>query len=357
MARTNPSRTQARQRATTSKAKTWAKEWLDAIIWAGTVALIVRTFFFEAYRIPTPSMERTLLTGDFLIVSKLNYGLRTPMALGVPFTEINWNGFEFPWTRLPGWQDVERNDIVVFNYPIDDAIISNKTNYIKRAVGAPGDTLEIRDKVLYVNGEREAHRDTYEQIYRVVPRERVRLSETKISLAGGLLRGTDTEAYYISLTEAGRAAIAAWPEVASVDLYVRPAEVNDYDRSTFDFRRGMGSNHDHIAPFMVPGRDLTIALDDATWPVYRLVVERFEGNIVARTADGGFLLNGEPATTYTFTKNYYFMMGDNRDNSEDSRMWGFVPEDHVIGKPAIIYFSIDMERWVPRLGRIFNLIN
>jgi signal peptidase I len=350
-------RTQARQRLTTSKAKVWAKEWLDAIVWALTVAVIVRTFFFEAYRIPTPSMERTLLTGDFLIVSKLNYGLRTPMAFGIPFTEINWNGVEFPWTRLPGWQDVERNDIVVFNYPIDEAIISNKTNYIKRAVAVPGDTLEIRDKVLYLNGVAEVQRPTYEQIYRVMPRERVRLSEAKVRLAGGQIRGSDAQAYYISLTQEGRATVASWPEVASVDLFVRPAEIDDYATSRFDFRRGMASNHDHIAPFVVPGRDVRIALDDATWPVYRTAVQRYEGNTVERTADGGFLINGQPATSYTFRKNYYFMMGDNRDNSEDSRMWGFVPEDHVIGKPAIIYLSIDTERWLPRLGRMFNRIN
>lgn len=350
-------RAQARQRLNTSKAKIWAKEWLDAIVWALTVAVIVRTFFFEAYRIPTPSMERTLLTGDFLIVSKLNYGLRTPMAFGIPFTEINWNGVEFPWTRLPGWQDIQRNDIVVFNYPIDDAIISNKTNYIKRAVAVPGDTLEIRDKVLYLNGTAEDQRPTYEQIYRVVPRERVRLSEAKVRLAGGQIRGTDAQAYYISLTQEGRATVASWPEVSAVERYVRPAEINDYATSPFDFRRGMASNHDHIAPFVVPGRDLTIELTDATWPIYRTAVVRYEGNRVDRTDDGGFMVNGEPASRYTFRKNYYFMMGDNRDNSEDSRMWGFVPEDHVIGKPAIIYLSIDTERWLPRIGRIFNLIN
>lgn len=351
-------RTQARQRVTTSNVKNWAKEWLDAIIWAGTVALIVRTFFFEAYRIPTPSMERTLLTGDFLIVSKLNWGLRTPMTLGIPFTDIHVPGLELPWVRVPGWQDVERNDIVVFNYPIDQKVTAAKTNYIKRAVAVPGDTIEIREKRLFVNGEPEQYRDTYEQIYVVMPQNRVRLSEAKIKLAGGMLRQFDPQsnAYFISLTDEALATMRTWPEVASVELYVRPVDVNDYDGSRFDFRRGMGSNPDHVAPFVVPGRDITVALDPATYPVYRYVIERYEENVVERRGNE-FFINGEAATSYTFKMDYYFMMGDNRDNSEDSRMWGFVPEDHVIGKPAIIYFSIDMERFVPRFGRIFNLIN
>lgn len=351
-------RTRARQRATTTKAKTWAKEWLDAILWAGTVALIVRTFFFEAYRIPTPSMERTLLTGDFLIVSKLNWGLRTPMTLGIPFTDIHVPGLELPWVRVPGWQDVQRNDIVVFNYPIDQKVTAAKTNYIKRAVAVHGDTVEIRGKRLYVNGEPETMRETYEQVHVVIPRDRVRLSESKIKLAGGVLRQVDPQSntYFISLTEEGVATLRTWPEVERVELYVRPADLNDVDGSRFDFRRGMGSNYDHIAAFVVPGKDVTVPLDPATYPVYRYVIERYEENVVERRGSE-FFVNGEAATTYTFKQDYYFMMGDNRDNSEDSRMWGFVPEDHVIGKPAIIYFSLDMERFVPRLGRVFNLIN
>lgn len=349
-------RTTARQRATTAKAKNWAKEWLDAILWAAAVALIVRTLLFEAYRIPTPSMEKTLLTGDFLIVSKLNYGLRTPMTIGIPFTDIHIQGLELPWFRVPGWQDVERNDIVVFNYPIDMKVTAAKTNYIKRAVAVAGDTLEIRNKIVYVNGVREIHRDTYEQVYRVLPRERVRLSESKVALAGGEIRQTDAFAYYISLTESARAELQSWPEIASIDLYVRPAEINETDMSRFDFRRGMGGNHDHMAPFVIPGKDLTITLNAATYPIYRLAIERYEENTVERRGSE-FYINGELARDYTFKQDYFFVMGDNRDNSEDSRMWGFVPQDHVIGKPAIIYFSIDMERFMPRFGRIFNLIN
>lgn len=349
-------RTTARQRATNAKAKNWAKEWLDAILWAAAVALIVRTLLFEAYRIPTPSMEKTLLTGDFLIVSKLNYGLRTPMTIGIPFTDIHVQGLELPWFRVPGWQDVKRNDIVVFNYPIDLKVIAAKTNYIKRAVAVAGDTLEIRDKIVYVNGVKEVQRDTYEQVYRVTPRERVRISESKVAQIGGEIRQADTFAYYISLTESALAELQSWPEIASVELYVRPDAVNETDASRFDFRRGMGGNHDHMDPFVIPGRDITITLSPETYPIYRLAIERYEGNTVERRGSE-FYINGALARDYTFTKDYYFMMGDNRDNSEDSRMWGFVPEDHVIGKPAIIYFSIDMDRFVPRFGRIFNLIN
>ena len=136
------------------KAKSWIREWLDALIYAGIAALIIRAFFFEAFRIPTPSMEDTLLVGDFLLVSKLHYGPRTPMSIGIPFTEIHIPNLTLPWFRIPGFGKINRNDVFVFNYPMEDKVIAQKTNYIKRCVGLPGDSIRIGDKVLYVNGER-----------------------------------------------------------------------------------------------------------------------------------------------------------------------------------------------------------
>jgi signal peptidase I len=338
------------------KAKNWAREWLDALVWAAVAAIIIRSFFFEAYRIPTPSMEQTLLTGDFLIVSKMNYGARTPMTIGVPFTSIHMPGVTLPWFRIPGFQKVKRNDIVVFNYPVDAVPISQKTNYIKRCVAVPGDTLEIREKVLYINGEIAQVFDTYEQLYTVTSRERVRLSEARIKLAGGLYLGSEAaNTYVINMTEAVRDEILSWAEVVSVVPRMRPAAANEYGRNNFAFRRGMAGNPDHIEPMVIPFRGMELELSDETWPIYREVVERFERNTVERR-DSLFLINGEVATSYIVQKDYYFMMGDNRDNSEDSRHWGFVPEDHVVGKPAVIYFSWDKERLLPRFGRLFSLI-
>ncbi len=346
----------ARKRATQSKANAWIREWLSALLWAGVAALIIRTLLFEAYRIPTPSMERTLMTGDFLIVSKLNYGLRTPMSVGVPFTDIHIRNFELPWARVPGWQDIRRNDIVVFNYPIDETVIAARTSYIKRAVGVPGDTLRIEGKVLHVNGVAEAEQPTFAQMYRVVLRDRIRLSEGKVEAAGGEIYGYDESGYYLNLSPEGRDAVAAWPETAVIEPYVRPATQHDYLTSRFRFANGLPTNQDHLPEFVVPAEGLTIALDSANYAFYEMAIERYEGRSISR-AGSTILIDGQPATSYTFTKNYYFMMGDNRDNSEDSRSWGFVPFDHVIGKPVIVYFSLDMKTFLPRFGRIFNLIN
>lgn len=341
---------------TTLRAKSWAKEWFDALLWAAVAAIIIRTFFFEAYRIPTPSMEQTLLTGDFLIVTKMNYGARTPMTIGIPFTSIHIPGVTLPWVRIPGWQEVERNSIVVFNYPIDDVAISQKTNYIKRCVAMPGDILEIRDKVLYINGEMSPYGETFEQMYTVNMRERLRLSEAKVKLAGGLILGSETAtSYVVNMSESVRDDMLGWAEIESIEPRIRQAESNEYARNNFSFRRGMPGNHDHIEPMVIPAKGMALELTAENWPIYRDVVQRYEGNEVI-VNDSVFVINGEVTNTYVVRKNYYFMMGDNRDNSEDSRHWGFVPDDHIIGKPALVYFSWDNERKLPRFNRLFSFV-
>ena len=363
MARTNKTERKSRRRAATGnadnklKAKNWAKEWFDALLWAAIAAIIIRTFFFEAYRIPTPSMERTLMTGDFLIVTKMNVGARTPMTIGLPFTSIHIRSIELPWFRVPGWKTIERNDIVVFNYPIDEVAISQKTNYIKRAVGIAGDTLEIRNKVLYINGEPAEYRDEYQQMYTVNMRERLRLSDAKVRVAGGEILGSETlTSFVVNMSEGVRNEMSQWPEVESIEPRVRPEDSMEYQRNSFTFRRGMDSNHDHIQPLIIPAKGMILELSVATWPIYRDVVERYEGNEITVNGDV-FTVNGVETNTYLVQKDYYFMMGDNRDNSEDSRHWGFVPEDHIVGTPAIVYFSWDKDRMLPRFSRLFSFVN
>lgn len=343
------------QSDSTRKAKSWAREWLDAILFAAIAAIIIRAFFFEAYRIPTPSMEKTLMTGDFLVVSKINYGARTPMTLGLPFVDVYIKGLNLPWTRLPGFGDVERNDIVVFNYPIDIAPISRKTNYIKRCVGLPGDTIAVRDKMVYINGSQAFHPPTMQKNYEVEVRERVRLSPSKVKAAGGKLEGAESpNTYVINMTEDVANTIEQWPEVTSVKLYVLPDEYPEFSRRDFNFSRGF-YNHDHMPPVVIPFKGEKVTLTPENWHIYQDVVQRYEGNRVERNGDQ-FVINGEQTNTYTIKKDYYFMMGDNRDNSEDSRYWGFVPQDHIVGEAGIIYFSWDSERMLPRFGRIFNII-
>jgi len=339
-----------------NQAKGWIREWADALLFAAIAALIIRTFFFEAYRIPTPSMEKSLLTGDFLVVSKINYGARTPMVLGVPFTNMNLQGVTLPWTRLPGLTEIERNDVVVFNYPIDIAPIAAKTNYVKRAVGLPGDTLAIREKQLFVNGEMAADIPGLQQKYEVSVKDRLRLSAAKVKAQGGaLLNQTSANKYRINMSQALVDSMRTWQEVDSIEPYVLPQRVNEYARTNFRFGKGF-INHHRMKPITVPYKGQEITLTAENWPLYRNIITRYERTAAERTADG-FMINGRSTNTYTIKKDYYFMMGDNRDNSQDSRFWGFVPYDHVVGEASFIYFSWDKERNVPRFGRLMNIIN
>jgi signal peptidase I len=339
-----------------AKAKSWLKEWVDALIFAAIAAMIIRTFLFEAYRIPTPSMEKTLLTGDFLVVSKISYGPRTPMVLGIPFTNIYLPGVTLPWTRLPGLEEVERNDIVVFNYPIDIAPIAAKTNYIKRAVGVPGDTLAIRDKQLYVNGEQAEYFPGIQKTYVVTVQDRVRLSPAKVKAAGGTLLGSQSpNSYRVNMTREVADEIRGWSEVTGAELFVLPEDYNEYARVDFSFSSGF-NNHHHMPPVVVPFEGQEVTLTPGNWHIYENIITRYEGNTVERQGDS-FIINGEETNTYTIQQDYYFMMGDNRDDSEDSRFWGFVPQDHIVGKAGIIYFSWDAERWSPRFDRILDFIH
>lgn len=337
------------------KAKHWAREWLDALLWAAIAAIILRTFFFGAYRIPTPSMEKTLLTGDFLIVTKLAYGPRTPMTLSVPFTDIYLPGVKLPWFRIPGYSEIERNDIVVFNYPVDVAPVSVKTNYIKRAIGMPGDEIRIEDKILYVNGETAESYNTLMQHYRVNVRERIRLSPSKVRDAGGRIVQSQNDTHIINMTAETAEEISNWSEINNVEPFILPDDFDEFSRNDFRFSKAF-MNHDQMESFSIPYEGEEIELTSENWPIYQDILERYERNSVQIEGDE-FTINGEQTNRYTIQQNYYFVMGDNRDDSEDSRYWGFVPDDHIIGKAGIIYFSWDGERWLPRFNRILNLIH
>ena len=346
-----------RRRDEDKQAKSWLREWGDALLFAAIAALIIRTFFFEAYRIPTPSMENTLLTGDFLVVSKINYGPRTPMVLGIPFTNINFNGLTLPWTRLPGISEIERYDVVVFNYPIDIAPIAAKTSYVKRCVGLPGDTLEIRDKQLYVNGEQAPDFKGVQKNYIVSVEQRVRLSASKVEASGGHLinRIGGENKYRINMNSDLAQKMESWPEVNAVKPYALPERINEFNQTDFSFSHGF-NNHDQLPQITVPYKGQKVTLTPENWHIYENVITRYEGNTVEQNGDT-FIINGKETNEYTIRENYYFMMGDNRDNSEDSRFWGFVPRDHIVGEASIIYFSWDSERNLPRFGRILDIIN
>jgi signal peptidase I len=276
-----------RTKQETTRAKSWAREWLDALVFAAVAALIIRALFLEAFRIPTPSMESTLLTGDFLLVSKVHYGARTPMTVGIPFTGVYIRGFEMPWTRLPGFMDVRRGDILVFNYPVDDGAVSQKTNYIKRAVAVAGDTLAIRDKVIYINGQPEEMEETFEQHYEVTVRERLRLSPSKVRAAGGQMLPSPGDTYRINMKASVAEEMARWPEINRVEPLVLPISFNDNARQPFTFAQGFRGNYHHMPRIIIPYEGQTVTLSDRNWHIYNDIVTRFEGNEVTRA--GTFL--------------------------------------------------------------------
>lgn len=338
------------------KAKSWLREWIDAIVFAAIAAAILRAFLFGSYKIPTPSMEKTLLTGDLLIVSNITYGPRTPMGICVPFTQ-DWcvPGVSLPWTRIPGFRDIQRDDVFVFNVPWEVKPISQKTNYIKRAVAIPGDTISIRDKILYINGEEEADKEGIQHMYTVKMQNRVRLSTAKIEAAGGRLMGYSAEdSYLVNMTDDVAEKVSNWAEVDTLYMEVIPegARETGYINSEGDFSKAF-YNHDQMPELVVPFQGQTIELNNANWFIYKDLIERYEKNDLRRE-DGKIFINGEETSSYTIKGDYYFAMGDNRDNSQDSRFWGFVPESHVIGKASIVWFSLD--NMVPRFERVFKSI-
>lgn len=360
-------RKKADKSAEEQQAKTWLREWLDALVFAFIAAAILRSLIFGSYKIPTGSMEQDLLIGDFLIVSNLTYGPRTPMAICIPFTQICLPGVKIPSTRLPGFRDVERNDIIVFNVPWEAKPISQKTNYIKRAVGIAGDTLELRDKILYINGEREEYHEGVQRFYEVRLRNRVRLSNAKMeSVGAGTIGGGNNyvtqrdpnnfpNTYLVNMTAEVADIVRSWPEVDTLYYFMWPANqrMYDYTSSAGNFSLAF-NNNDHFSEIVVPFEGQVVELTAQNWPIYQDLIERYERNEVS-VQGNQFVINGEPTNTYTIKQNYYFAMGDNRDSSEDSRFWGFVPEDHIIGKAFIVWMSLD--GIVPRFSRFFHIID
>lgn len=355
------------------KAKSWLREWIDALVFAFVAASILRVLIFGSYKIPTGSMEKDLLIGDFLIVSNLTYGPRTPMGICIPFTQICVPGIKIPSTRLPGFRDVERNDIIVFNVPWEVKPINQKTNYIKRAVAIAGDTLEIDDKEVYVNGKPEPVHDGVQKNYELYLKPGVRLSKSRLKADGaGTIGGnsyseriSETEnVYRVNLTTEALKKISTWAEVDSIKLFLLDESrfIKDFQYNSFrnKYRTSKGNfskyfnDQDHLSQIVIPFEGQTVTLSSENWYIYKDLIERYERNKVIQEGEA-FIINGERTNLYTIKQNYYFAMGDNRDNSEDSRFWGFVPEDHIIGKAFVVWFSWDTG--IPKFERVLHVID
>jgi signal peptidase I len=364
--------------------KSGLREWGDAFLFAGVAALIIRTFFIEAFMIPTSSMERTLMAGDFLFVSKYHYGSRMPMMpLSVPFihNKISIGGLttpsyldlvRLPYWRLPGLKDVERNDIVVFNYPahdIDDLgdgaglvePISMKENYIKRCIAVAGDTLEVINQQIHIDGKPSWNPPNMQYQYQVET-DGTGFSAKRLNKLGFRARGSNNpnwvqahqKIFYFWMPDSIAQILKQYPQVTKVDTMAR--KEGKFQDGTYPSKNNAGGklfshNIDNYGPIWIPAAGETVKLTPENLSLYWRVIEAYEGHEL-KIENSKIYIDGTETDSYTFEMDYYFMMGDNRHNSEDSRIWGFVPENHVVGKPLFVFFSYEKDfgiRW-SRIG-------
>lgn len=357
-----------------TKKKSVAREWVDAIVFAVIAATIIRWLFLEAFTIPTPSMERSLLVGDFLFVSKIHYGPRTPKTpLQVPLTHqkiwltdifveggiksyVDW--IQLPMYRLPGLTHIKRNDVVVFNFPPEEQYpVDLKTNYIKRCLGVPGDTFEIRNMQVYVNGQALDNPEEMQFRYFLSTNEAIHdrvFKKYNISDVQAIRDG-----YKVFTTPATAEELQKLNFVKDVTVWNKPE--GDTDERIFPNYKEFPWNEDFYGPLWIPGKDATIPVTRENMIKYGSTIVKYENlDDVELTDDYRLLIDGEAVTEYTFSQNYYFMIGDNRHNSLDSRFWGFVPEDHVVGKAFFIWLSLDPKENLfnkVRWSRLFDLIH
>jgi len=362
------------------------REWLDAIIFAVIAATIIRTFLFEAYTIPTSSMEKSLLVGDFLFVSKISYGPRipnTPIAFPfvhhtMPWSEtarsyVEW--VKWPYFRFAGLGHVQRNDAVVFNYPAGDTVslrfqsnvsyyqlireygrervlsdernfgkivarpVDKRENYIKRCVGLPGDTIHVVKSELFVNGKPNPTPGIVQFKY-VVKTDGVALNQRvldKYNITEGRMGNTAGE-WVFWISEEIAATLKTLPNVVSVNRLLE--NEGEWNSEVFPNSAYFPWNIDNYGPLVIPSAGMKVPLNLQNLPLYERIIQAYEGNVL-EVKDGKIYINGEVADSYTFKMDYYWLMGDNRHNSADSRIWGFVPNDHVVGKAVFVWLSLD----------------
>jgi signal peptidase I len=358
--------------ATPPTPKSWHREWANSLLFAIVAATLLRWSAVEAYTIPTPSMEGSLLVGDYLFVSKLHYGPITPQTpLQLPLThQTIWGTplrsyselIQLPTYRFPGFSQVQRNDVVVFRVPHEqERPADQRTHLIKRCVAVAGDTVSIRRGQVYINGQpgpvAGRPQTTYfmqvdspdDVVRRALQAQGVVDYEQPDGLPPVIVdQASGKQGFVISCPAEVAAYFRQQPYVAAL------REV-DYDVQLFpdvaDFHRGAVSRvssarpqHwqlDTYGPLPVPRQGQTIALTPANAGAYYKIIAQYEHNQGIAWANGMISQHGRPLTTYTIRQNYYFMMGDNRHNSEDSRFWGFVPADHLVGKAIFVWWSID----------------
>lgn len=325
-------------------------DWIKAILFALIVIIVIRVFGFEAFTIPSASMEKSLLTGDYIIVNKLSYGPRIPNTpLSFPFVHqsfgentksyLDW--INIPYTRLFGAPDVERNDVLVFNYPMEseEHPVDQRTYYIKRCVALPGDNMEVRNGLVYINGTLTDQKEKLQFNYKVIFNSDSVNSDSLYAMGineGGKMNNKGE--YWFTLNEKNIQDIRSIKSVLSIEpLLEKKGNYNDY---MFPEDEHFLWNLDNFGPLYIPKAGDSVKLSIDSLALFQRIIETYEGNEL-KTSNDSIFINGTYTTHYTFKMNYYFMMGDNRHNSADSRFWGFLPEDHIVGKTVLVLMSIN----------------
>jgi signal peptidase I len=407
---------------------------IGSLVFAIVIATIVHNYILQPFVIPTGSLEKTLRVGDFLLVSKFHYGARIPSTVisfpmvhdTIPIlkTRSYMKKPQLPYIRIPGFQEIKNNDIVVFNWPADTVrkffvkekgVIKprdKKSNYVKRAIGIPGDTLEIKDGVVFLNGKENKLPERAKPLYTYIIFSKDGVSSSKLKnleidgfIRKFIIRNLSQESYnslkdnilsisntneneYLIYTDDQGIPIKKVRELSidvreiidnekelsltfndakkirnsnEFDTIYRSIEKTNYINSVFfPGNKRFNWNNDQLGPIYIPkaGKKIKLTINDL--PLYKKIIRDYENNEV-EVVDNNIYINGEISSNYTFKQNYYWMMGDNRYNSEDSRVWGFVPFDHVLGKPVFIWMSVDglfngISNWKFRWDRIFTTI-
>ncbi|MBI2279966.1 MAG: signal peptidase I [Bacteroidetes bacterium] len=338
------------------------KDWIRALFFALITVMVIKAFFFEVFTIPSSSMEKTLLPGDLILVNKLSYGARLPITLlTFPLSHQH-----LPWLQqtkaylaiiqLPYYRffvdTIQRQDVIVFNYPFDtDYPVDHRSYYIKRCIGLPGDTLKIDNKRVYINNQ-ELELPYHAQFnYKVVTNKPI-TNDTLLNyeITEGGLDGLENH-WELTMTDSAYYQLKSSDFIQSIKkIEVEPNVYADY---IFPYHPSYLWNIDYFGEVVIPKKGTTVTLDKNNIFLYRRIIEIYEENTFEET-ESGFLINDKLTTTYQFKMNYYFMMGDNRHNSADSRFWGFLPENHIVGKAQTIIFSMDKGNY--KWNRMFKKI-